>query len=100
MEFAAPARLRSHRPAQLAQMRNLSGQSGWALVQPNLPPVLMDEACAAIFSHFDGRRTSRECAVAAGIREQQEVLIGLVDRFFKVVWRCGFGTIKLPPGSS
>ncbi|HEX4795028.1 MAG TPA: class I SAM-dependent methyltransferase [Humisphaera sp.] len=81
--------------AQLGQVRNPSGQSNWALVQPNAPPVLIDEACAAMFSHFDGRRTLCECAMAAGVREQDDALVVFVDRFFKLVWRCGFATLRL-----
>jgi len=81
--------------AQLGQVRDPSGQTNWALAQPNLPPVLVDHPTAAMFSHFDGRRTLRECAAAAGIREHDEALVAIVDRCFKLVWRCGFATLQL-----
>ena len=45
------------------------------------------------------RRTAGRCVNARwppGIREQGDASVGFVDRFFKLVWRCGFGTVQLP----
>jgi SAM-dependent methyltransferase len=82
--------------AKLAQVQRPSGPPAWALAQPNRPPILLDEAQAAIFSHIDGRRPLRECAVAAGIGERDEALMKLIDGFVKLVWRCGLVTLRLP----
>jgi SAM-dependent methyltransferase len=85
--------------AKLAQIKDPSSTSPptWAIVQPGRPPVALDEAQAAIFSHIDGRRTFRQCASAAGIRESDDSLIRVIDLFFRLVWRCGFAALQLPP---
>lgn len=82
--------------AKLMKRPEASSEAQWAIGTPQFPPVPLDGRQAAIFSHFDGRRTVRQCLSGAGISESAPENLDTARGLFRLLWRTGFGVLQIP----
>jgi SAM-dependent methyltransferase len=83
--------------AQLMQRQSPDGRRVWAVGHAQMPPVVLTDRQAAIFTQIDGRRTARQCLAAAGINGEPDALLEIARDALRLFWRIGISVMVIQP---